>query len=237
MVLKIQQFMYKYFKYWLFVIWFLLPIIISLGCVDDNSEEDVVMDIDGNIYHTVNIGEQVWMIENLKTTKFRDGTPIKYEPNFISWMNAGIAYCSYENNETNKNTYGALYNWSAVNSGKLCPEGWRVPNEEDWNILAEYLGGKDKAGGKLKESGTNHWSSPNTGATNKSRFTALPGGNRGDDGFDGNFTKISTHGYWWSSDEYTHEYAYFRSISYKSEYLSKGHTSKMVGLSVRCIKN
>ena len=143
----------------------------------DNS--GTVTDIDGNIYHTVTIGNQVWMKENLKTTKYKNATNIEYigSDGLVWQLNTTGAYAWYNNDSTWKYTYGALYNWSAVNSAKgLCPAGWHVPSDAEWTILTTYLGGANIAGGKMKETSTLLWESPNTGATNKSGFTALPGG-------------------------------------------------------------
>jgi uncharacterized protein (TIGR02145 family) len=139
-----------------------------------------VSDVDGNTYKVVIIGTQVWMAENLKTTKYSDGTPIPLVTDNTAWSNLTTpGYCWYNNDSaTIAQTYGALYNWYTVNTGNLCPAGWHVPTDAEWTILITYLGGEDVAGGKLKEAGTAHWSSPNTGATNETGFTALPGGFR-----------------------------------------------------------
>lgn len=178
---------------------------ISLTKEIQSSEDNInVTDIDGNIYHTVQIGTQIWMVENLKTTKFNDGTTIPLVTDNIAWSKLTTpAYCWNKNIENNKDTYGALYNWYAVNTGKLCPKGWHVPTDNDWTILANYLGGEtydnknieSKTGGKLKESGTIHWSSPNEGATNETGFTGLPGGSRAY--YKGDFNEIGTMGDWW----------------------------------------
>ena len=117
-----------------------------------NQSGATVADIDGNIYNTVKIGNQAWMAENLKTTKYNNGTEIPLivdKPAWEALMTGG--YCWYNNEDVNKNIYGALYNWYAVNTGNLCPIGWHVPSYNEWDILAAYLGGVDIAGGKLKE--------------------------------------------------------------------------------------
>ena len=133
-------------------------------------------DIDGNVYHTVTIGTQIWMVENLKTTRYNDGSPIPFVTDSSSWSNLTTpGYCWYNNDTTNKNTYGALYNWFAVNTGKLAPTGWHVPTDDEWTTLTTYLGGESIAGGKLKETGTTHWRTPNAGATNEIGFTASSG--------------------------------------------------------------
>jgi uncharacterized protein (TIGR02145 family) len=160
-----------------------------------------LMDVEGNVYKTVKIGNQVWMAENLKTTKNNDNSDIPLVSNRLEWLNISIpGYCWYDNDEANnKATYGALYNWFTVNTGKLCPTGWHVPNEREWIKLTDYLGGANVAGGKLKESGTTHWESPNESATNESGFAALPGGFRFGDG---GFSNYGTNGYWWGSSGY-----------------------------------
>lgn len=144
-----------------------------------------VSDIDGNIYKTIQIGAQAWMAENLKTTKFNDGSPIPYIADATDWSQLSApGYCWYNNDaESFKTVIGALYNWYttdvAGNGGKnVCPSGWHVPTDPEWTILTDYLGGLSVAGGKLKESGISHWQSPNINASNESGFTAIPGGYR-----------------------------------------------------------
>jgi len=141
-------------------------------------------DIEGNVYPTVNIGTQVWMAENLKTTKYNDGMAMPLVSDNNAWEALKTpGYCWYNNDAAaNKNRFGALYNWYTVNTKKLCPAGWHVPNDKEWTTLRTYLGGEEIAGGKLKETGTTHWTSPNTDATNQTEFTALPGGGRRSNG-------------------------------------------------------
>jgi len=198
-----------------------------------------VTDIDGNVYHYVTIGPQVWMVENLRTTKFRDGTTIPLVTNNTTWRNLTTpGYCWYNHDEASyKNIYGALYNWYAINTGKLAPVGWHVPSVDDWQVLIDFLGGENVAGGKLKETGTAHWLSPNTGATNEKGFTALPGGHRYDLYGDLNFRNIGYQGYWWSSN-YSNAHMHFY-LSYNSSYLSwePYDQNKTNGLSVRCVRD
>ncbi|MHB9142711.1 MAG: fibrobacter succinogenes major paralogous domain-containing protein, partial [Paludibacter sp.] len=195
-----------------------------------------VSDYDGNVYHTVTIGTQVWMVENLKTTHYNDGTTIPLVTDTTSWNNLSTpAYCWYNNSSSYKTTYGALYNWYTVNTGKLAPTGWRVPTDADWTILSAYLGGVSVAGGKLKESGTSHWQSPNTGATNESGFTALPGGWR-----NLSPTLYYSLGYdatWWSTTEGISGGAWCRDMSYNDASFVSGNYNKNYGFSVRCVKN
>lgn len=206
----------------------------SVRCIKESS--GTVTDIDGNVYHTITIGTQTWMVENLKTTRYNDGTPIPDGSDPDEWPYLTTdAYCWYGNDSlTYGPTYGALYNWYAVNTGKLCPAGWHVPDESDWNTLITYLGGENVAGGKLKETGTIHWFDPNEGATNETGFTALPGGSRWD--YD-TYNFINYVGYWWSADQDDADYAWYRQIinNYSGAYSNS--TEKYRGLSVRCIKD
>ncbi len=142
--------------------------------------ESGVTDIDNNHYEAVRIGSQLWMAENLKTTRYNDGTPIPLVTDSLEWDNLVTpAYCWYRNDPvTYGETYGALYNLHVVSTGILCPSGWHVPSDAEWTVLSDYLGGESVAGGKLKEAGTTHWYTPNAGATNETGFTALPGGIR-----------------------------------------------------------
>ena len=191
-----------------------------------------VMDGDGNYYKVVRIGTQTYMAENLKTTKYNDGTAIPLVTDKATWNSSGSpGYCLYYDALTYKDTYGALYNWYAVNTGKLCPTGWHVPTMAEWNTLKIYLGGA-YVGNKIKESGTTHWLVPNDG-TNESGFTALPGGFRNLDGF----PDIGTYGAWWSSTEYSTSDADDWWVTYNSSEASYGHDIKPNGLSVRCLKD
>jgi uncharacterized protein (TIGR02145 family) len=194
-------------------------------------------DIDGNVYQTVVIGNQEWMAENLKTTKLNDGTLIPKVTDNIAWggsLNSG-AYSYSMNDETNGETYGALYNWYIVNTGKLCPAGWHVPTDAEWSTLITYLGGESVAGGKLKEIGTVHWDAPNTMADNASGFSALPGGYRNNVG---GFENIGKIGAWWSTTEGTNEgRAYGRDVAYNDAFVAKPNYYKQNGVSVRCVKD
>jgi uncharacterized protein (TIGR02145 family) len=209
------------------------------GCKKNDSSTNqsaTVTDIDGNIYHTVTIGTQVWMVENLKTTKFNDGSLIPLISDSASWTNLLTPGYCYFNNDSNlfRNTYGLLYNWFAINSGKLCPSGWHVPTDSDWNILVNNLGGDSVAGGKMKETSTRHWKNPNTGATNVSGFTALPGGQRGSNGV---FYLNGETGYWWSATLYYQWSASQIVLGYDFKELYQITVSAHTGLSIRCLKN
>ena len=194
-------------------------------------------DQDGNVYKTVTIGTQTWMAENLRTTKYNDGTAIPTVTDNDEWGDlTDGAFCNY-NDTANIDyiaTYGRLYNWYTVNTGKLAPIGWHVPTDAEWTTLSDYLGGLSITAGKLKEAGTTHWYSPNTGATNETGFTALPGGSRSSNGTFGN---IGNYGYWWSTTEYNATYSLHRSMSYNYNNVSGYSYKKVLGFSVRCVKD
>lgn len=205
-------------------------------------------DIEGNLYSTVTIGEQVWIRENLKTTKFNDNTDIPFVTDNVTWINLYTPACSWYNNNNsfNDNNYGVLYNWFAVNTGKLCPVGWHVPNEDEWTILVQYLGGEYKAGGKLKEQGTNHWIDPNLGASDIYGFTALPGGfrtglNPGSSramGYVGRWW-VSTESAnpWWASLDSVLRWARCSTIFFDGPVVVMGMGLKTNGYSIRCMKD
>jgi len=177
------------------------------------------------------------MAENLKVTKYNDGAIIPLVTERAEWANLSTpGYCWMSNNKSShKNRYGALYNWYTVNTCKLCPTGWHVPTIER-TILTDYLGGEDVAGGKLKEEGTANWNSPNEGATNETGFTARPGGSR-----DGNgrfwHPGYGYKGLWWSSSEFDEDRAWCRQLNYDDSSLFRYDGSKIVGMSVRCVKD
>ena len=195
-----------------------------------------VIDIDGNEYATIKIGNQLWMASNLKTTRYRNGDPIVNMTNYTVWVTlTSGAYCDYDNLTSNGTTYGHLYNWYAVNDSRnIAPTGWHIPTDAEWDVLVAFLGGPSVAGGKMKETGTSHWMPTNYGATNESGFTALPGGGSNTQGWN-----INTYGYWWSSTEYNSTKAWFRYI-YKDDtniVRTYDNSSKTLGYSVRCIKD
>lgn len=207
-----------------------------------------VTDIDGNTYNTVLIGDQCWMQENLKVTHYPNGNAIPYITSNSAWgalgdNNTDDAYCYYDNNTNSE--YGALYSYAAAiadswerdNSHEqgICPNGWHLPTDPEWTVLTDYLGGSIVAGGKMKESGTLHWNSPNTGTTNESVFTALPGGDRNDDS--GTFSSAGNTGYWWSAAESSSYYAWYRSLFYSSAYVRRFSGNKSGGFSVRCTRD
>jgi uncharacterized protein (TIGR02145 family) len=216
-----------------------LGTLLASGCRKDvDDDPDAIKDGDGNVYTTVAIGTQIWLLENLKTTKYNDGTDIPLVTDDVTWEGLTTpAYSWYNNNENaNKDNYGALYNWYAVNTGKLCPAGWHVPADSEWTELYTFLGGDAEASGKLRESGTSHWSSPNTGASNSSGFKALPGGFRQ---VNGTFTKLGEYGVWWSSTPDNSDPLFVREryLVYNINYAYIGADRKEHGFSVRCMKN
>jgi uncharacterized protein (TIGR02145 family) len=202
-----------------------------------NDQNGTVTDVEGNIYWTVRIGKQVWMAENLKTTKYRNGDPIPNITSSTEWLALTTgAYCNYDNDSNNSTSYGKLYNWYAVNDSRyLTPVGWHVPTNAEWNTLVTFWGGDTIAGAKLKETGTTHWPSPNLGSTNETGFTAIPGGYRA---YVGNFLFINQEGYWWSSSLNTPNLAWdlfmlpnFNGVA------NNDNRGLYLGLSVRCIKD
>jgi uncharacterized protein (TIGR02145 family) len=198
-----------------------------------------IADIDGNLYHTITIGTQIWMVENLKVTHYRNGDAI---PNIIGGTQWGKrttgGYCNYENNINNVSTYGHLYNWYAVHDARnIAPIGWHVPSDEEWSKLTNYLGGATVAGNNMKETGTTHWISPNAKATNSSGFTALPGGYRVND--NGLFSYIGFYGVLWSSSvsQFSTANGSCRYLTANSATITWTSGEKSNGFSVRCVKD
>jgi uncharacterized protein (TIGR02145 family) len=198
------------------------------------SFKTLVDDIDGNIYHYVTIGTQVWLVENMRVTKLNDGTPIPLVTDDASWSSVTTPrYCWVNNLIAYKEPYGALYNYATISTGKLCPSGWHVPNDTEGNIMANFLGGASVAGGKLKEAGTLHWQTPNAGATNETGFTALPGGMRY---WGGTFTEFGFACYLWIVRPVDATHAVSGYLHYTSGQLLNNPDEYMPsGLSVRCI--
>jgi uncharacterized protein (TIGR02145 family) len=195
-----------------------------------------ITDVDGNSYNTIAIGTQTWMAENLKTTKFNDGTSIPLVTSSTTWGTLLTpAYCWYNNDETTyKVTYGALYNWYTANTGKLCPTGWHIPSDAEWTTLTDYFGGLSIAGGKMKEAGTSHWISPNTGGTNESGFTGLPAGYR--DKTSG-FLNFGTYALWWASTGINSTDSWGRGLYNLDATVYRYNYYNNHGFSVRCIKD
>jgi uncharacterized protein (TIGR02145 family) len=189
-------------------------------------------DRNNNNYSVVQIDTLIWMAENLKTTVFSDSTSIPYM--IHPPVQDSPDRCWYNNSISYKN-YGALYNWFAVNTGKLCPAGWHVPGDEEWTTLINFLGGETIAGGLLKETGTSHWKNPNTAATDESGFAALPAGYRD---YFGDFWMNGSQGSWWSSTVSSAAFsAWDRRLNYNTGNVTRGQSWKSSGYSVRCVKD
>ena len=207
---------------------------------------------DGVTYNTVQIGNQCWLKENLRTTKYNDGTSITNVTGDDTWMSTTSgAYCCYGNDPSNCVTYGALYNWYAVNTGKLCPSGWHVPSDAEWTTLTNYLsanstywcGSNSSYIAKSLASTTSWNSSTNTcavgnnlSANNSTGFSALPGGGRGDSG-GSFFGGLGNYGAWWSSTESDGSLAWSRSLDYYFADVTRGSDYKRYGFSVRCLRD
>ncbi|MFC0878603.1 fibrobacter succinogenes major paralogous domain-containing protein [Saccharicrinis sp. FJH2] len=196
----------------------------------------IVSDVDGNVYSTVRIGPQIWMAENLKTTKLNDGTEITQATDNAEWgALTGPGCCWYDNDKnTNEPLFGPLYNWYTVESGKICPEGWHVPSDAEWTTLATFLGGESIAAGKLKDAGTSLWIAPNAAATNEYGFSVRPGGYRN---YTGAFGSINYYGYLWSATENNTTTAWYRSLYYNSGNMVRNSIDKKTGYSIRCVKD
>ncbi len=195
-----------------------------------------VMDADSNIYATITIGDQIWMAENLKTTKFNDGENISLVVDNAVWKSLSRpAYCWYNNDSRNKEIYGALYNWYAVDTKKLCPKGWHVPTKLEWSSMITFLGDESTSAPKLKEKGLDHWKNYSNSGTDDLDFTALPGGMRLGMGIFPAFG--SSYAIWWSASGYSETDAWCKGLDDGSNKIYQGHDEKKSGFSVRCIKD
>ena len=194
---------------------------------------------DGAVYKTIKIGTQTWMVENLRTTKFRNGEQIPEITDNSTWQNLTTgAYCNYKNTKDTSfiYTYGRLYNWFAVaDSRNIAPEGWHVPSDADWAILVNFFGGIQVAGSKMKETGTTHWIYPNADATNDNYFSALPTGGRFYYG--GLFSELGNRGYYWSSTQDDSSYAWYRILDFNNSNCGRERNNKQIGFAVRLIKD
>ncbi len=215
-------------------------LLLNFGCKKEDSttspeDSNVGKSItyNGYTYHTVTIGAQEWTVENLRTTSYNDGTPISKEPDSTVWSTLETsAYCAYRNNEANVKSYGYLYNWYAINSGKLAPtfDGWRVPTHADWTKLTNYLGGEDSSGTKLKAK--SEWNTGN--GIDQYGFNSLPGGKRGTRG---DFSDLGYSGHWWSSTAYGSTTAYNRGMNSISTSVYSYDYNKKYGFSVRLVRD
>jgi uncharacterized protein (TIGR02145 family) len=205
-----------------------------------------VTDIDGNVYASVTNCGLTFTKQNLNVTTYSDGTPIPQVTDQNAFVGSTTgAWCYYNNDPANGAVYGKLYNWYAAAGiydaaslanptlrKKLAPTGWHIPSDAEWTTLTTCLGGEPVAGGKMKETGTAHWTTPNTGATNYSGFTALPGAYRDNVGA---FYLIGLQGYWWSSSEANG--AWSRRLIWGSASAYRNNSSKGCGFSVRCLRD
>lgn len=214
------------------------------GCTDNDllQEKSAVMtygtmkDQDSNTYKTIKIGTQVWMAENLRTTRYSDGTliPNVADDKTFHYLTTA-ASCTYNNENANSETYGRLYNWYAVSSSRrIAPDGWHVPTESDWAKLSDFLGGDKVAGGKLKETGISHWSALNIGASDMFGFRALPAGTRAEEG---QFSFLGTAGYWWSATQGNDKSALLRGCANSTSSMLLLYYYKEYAFSVRLVKD
>jgi uncharacterized protein (TIGR02145 family) len=196
-----------------------------------------VSDFDGNVYYTVIIGTQTWMAENLKTTRYGNGdligTTIPATLDISGESAPGYKW-AYDGNESNVPIYGRLYTWYVVSDSRgISPAGWHIPSDTEFTALISYLGG-GSAGAKIRETGTSHWSGPNSGATNETGFTALPSGMRY---ANGTFDEIYRYGNWWCSGEYSATEADFFGVGSIGAHVYGGYNSKSNAYAVRCLKD
>lgn len=220
-------------------------LVLSSSCSKDDPL-NIVVDIQGNVYKIVTIGDQTWMAENLKYLPEVVGpaTGSQTIPYYYVYGYDGKDVNTAKATDNYKN-YGVLYNWpaamagtasSSANSSKVqgvCPNGWHLPSDAEWKQLTDYLLGANKAADQLKEAGNVHWNKPNTG-TNESGFTALPGGYRNSSGAFDHFGYV---GYWWSATEANPSHPWYRDMTYNASIVYRGSTKEESGFSVRCVKD
>jgi uncharacterized protein (TIGR02145 family) len=195
-----------------------------------------VTDIDGNVYDTIKIGSQVWLMEDLKATHYRDGSSIPGVADSAQWSNLLTgASCSYNNDSNNEKIYGRLYNWYAVtNPAGISPVGWHIPTDSEWTILINYLGGQYAAGGEMKSEST-LWGASNVGATNSSSFTSIPAGTRYSR--NGTFYDMGKYAYYWTSTPYNINGAFSIGIIDGSAGVYRYEYGKTSGFGCRCVKD
>jgi len=193
-----------------------------------------IIDSDSNVYKTVTIGTQEWMAENLSVSRYRNGDIIPQVQGKSEWSKLTTgAWCYYDNDFKNGNTYGKLYNWYAVNDPRgIAPNGWHIPSDAEWTKLTDYLGGESVAGGKMKA--TTLWDNPNKGASNECGFTAFPGGYRY---YDGRYYFIGRYGLFWSASENGNDNAWDRTLGYGGSGVFRDYGGKGDGLSVSCVRD
>ncbi len=218
-------------------------LMLAISCKKDNKDNNsniptTVTDVDGNVYHTVVVGSQTWMVENLKTTKYRNGDLIGTTGYYWKDLTSETLpkyQWAYNGNETYVDLYGRLYTfYTATDSRGICPKGWHVPSSTEFSKLEQVVGGNTVAGGKFKETGTTHWKSPNTGATNSSGLNVLPSGYRDEYG---TFYGLGWAAYIWTSSEYNMNNGDARNIRYDNSISDYFPDYKKSGLCVRCLKD
>jgi uncharacterized protein (TIGR02145 family) len=220
---------------------------------------NTVTDVDGNVYETVQIGSQIWMAENLKVTRYADGTSIPYKASVSDWSSTAYNQRGYgwlNGDIYYKDIYGAYYNWTAASNGQsgsgnpsnvqgVCPDGWHLPSDEEWKQLEMYIGMSSSEandedlrgtteGGELKETGLSLWLSPNTGATNQHGFNAKPNGYVGKFG---TYEDSGEEGTWWTATEATTQNAWYRGVYYNHSSIRRNNYGKIDGFGVRCVKD
>ena len=221
----------------------LLLSVMMMSCEQDHTTQpgldmNTVTDIDGNMYETMRVGDKLWMTENLRATRYRNGDPIPVITEGSEWQDLQSgAMSAYSNYEDAAQVYGRLYNWYAVADERgLAPVGWHVATDEEWQMLIDHFGGKDLAGGLLKEAGTSRWQSPNAGPDERSGFCALPGGKR--DPQEGAFYGLHAFAHFWTSTENPeYDYAFQRWLGFDRTRVKHTSYLKSAGYSVRCVKD
>lgn len=218
-----------------------------VGCKKDegNSSSGIqngsgVTDIDGNIYTSVIIGDQEWMVENLRTTKYSDGTLISNDTviDTLSYLPSGACF-NYEHDSKYESTYGKLYDWYAVETGKLAPKGWHVPTDAEWKVLTDYLAANGHTGTegtalKSKSGWNDNWNGTSGNGTDDYGWNGLPGGYLD---YEGNFSGIGQDGLWWSSSQYYTSSAWYRYLGNYDANVNRSSFNKNYGCSVRCLRD
>jgi len=198
---------------------------------------NVIVDIDGNDYDFVKIGNQYWMADNLRVSRYKNGDPITIIESISDWSNllTGARCWYYNDSITYEYPYGNLYNWYAAKDPRgICPAGWHVPTDTEWTILTNHLGGEPVAGAKLKSNGQEYWNAPNTSATDERDFSALPAGYRDNTS---SFLGVRNDALFWSSSYYDSNDAWSRSPYISSAQMYRYFRSKKFGFSIRCLRD
>lgn len=228
-------------------LWILLISAYAISSCSSTADDEIsigsVTDIDGNTYSTVLLGEQEWMAENLRTSKYANGNQIPEVSSHQEWRSLSYGAWSYlDNNQSHGSNFGKLYNWqAAIDSRNVCPDGWHVPSKDEWNLLKDYLGGAVSAGGKMKSTGTIEdgnglWSSPNANASNQSKFNGNPGSFRNSLG-EFLISSMGQIGCWWSSDSSNYSDSFVYILKSNNSLLEFSSFDKRRGVSIRCVRD